>query len=359
MKLSNEKLADITVQVNDKMVKAIESIQISGPLGCVLVYEKKVFKNIVTDGDIRRALLHGLTLDNTMHEVLAVKSKTTRGGPITANQKSTNSERNFLFEKFALRQLILVDDNQEPVSVIDHRSVDYIPPFIKKDFSALIMAGGFGTRLRPYTEHIPKPMLAINGRPMLEITIESLIKFGVTQIFLSTHYLPHVIRDHFGDGSTFGVPIKYIHEEIPLGTGGALKLLPQDRSFDNLLVINGDILTKLDVNMFLAHHLRSEALMTLAATQYSFQVPFGVLKIGDSRVVSLEEKPTFNFSVNSGIYFIKKIALDFLPEDSFFNMTDMTNVLIDHGKIVECFPIYERWMDVGRPIDYDLAGDYF
>jgi dTDP-glucose pyrophosphorylase len=341
------------------MIGAIERIQVSGAIGCVLVYEKKIFKNVLTDGDIRRALLNELTLDSTVQEVLELKAKTTRGGPITANQNSTNEERNFLFEKFALRQLILVNDDQEPTSVIDHHSMDFQPPFIQKRFSALIMAGGFGTRLRPYTEHIPKPMLTINGRPMLEITIESLLRFGVSEIFLSTHYLPHVIRDHFGNGSALGVPIEYIHEEIPLGTGGALKLLPKDKLMDNLLIINGDILTKLDVNMFLAHHTRSQALMTLAATQYSFQVPFGVLKIDDSRVVSLEEKPTYNFSVNSGIYFINKATFDFLPKENFFNMTDITNILINHGKIVECFPIYERWIDVGRPSDYELAGNFF
>lgn len=359
MNLSNEELGNISLQVSATIQNAIELIQKSGSIACVLVFENKIFKNIITDGDIRRALLAGIGLDMSLQAVLDVKSQTSRNLPITVNQNESYETRKALFEKHSLRQLVLMDDEQNPVAVIDHKSMNYHPHFLKKGFSALIMAGGFGTRLRPYTEHTPKPMLEVNGRPMLEITIESLVKFGVSKIYISTHYLPHVIRDYFGDGTSFGVPIEYIHETTPLGTGGALALMPKNDEIQNILIINGDILTKLDVGMFLAHHIRSGALMTLASTQYSFQVPFGVLTTNASRVVALEEKPSYHFSVNSGIYLLNKLVLDFLPKTSFFNMTDIANLLIDNNEVVECFPVYERWIDVGRPSDYELASDFF
>ena len=359
MNLSNEQLDDISLDVKDSIQSAVERIQDSGSIACVLIFEGKKFTNILTDGDIRRALLAGFGLGDSVQDALSIKYKSGRSIPVTINQNEPYETRKALFEKHSLRQLVLVDDEHKPIAIIDHKSMNYYPHFLKKGFSALIMAGGFGTRLRPYTETVPKPMLEVNGRPMLEITIESLVKFGAKKIYISTHYLPHVIRDYFGDGGSFGVPIEYIHEATPLGTGGALALIPKSSEIDNFLVINGDILTKLDVGMFLAHHIRAGALMTMASTQYSFQVPFGVLTTNKSRVIALEEKPSYQFSVNSGIYFIQRSVLDNLPKIGFFNMTDIANMLIDQDKVVECFPVYERWIDVGRPSDYELAADYF
>jgi hypothetical protein len=250
MKLADEQLNKISLQVGEKIKKCIECIQISGAIGCALVFENKLFKNIVTDGDIRRALLEGLGLEDTIQAVLDIKSRSKRSGPITASLSTSYEERKLLFEQYSLRQLILLGDDQMPASVIDHGSMNYHPPFVNKGFSALIMAGGFGTRLKPYTESTPKPMLPINGRPMLEITIESLRSFGANKIFLSTHYLPNVIKDYFGDGDAFGIPVEYVHEQIPLGTGGALKLLPKDDLTENLLIIKMDNTTMKGFAMF-------------------------------------------------------------------------------------------------------------
>jgi dTDP-glucose pyrophosphorylase/CBS domain-containing protein len=359
MNLSNDQLRDISLNTSDSIQKAVESIQSSGAIACVLVFENERFINVITDGDIRRALLGGLTLSDTIGSALEIKLASDRGLPVTVNQNESYETRKTLFERHSLRQLVLVDDQQRPVAVIDHKSMNYSPHFLKKEFSALVMAGGFGTRLRPYTNNTPKPMLEVNGRPMLEITIENLVKYGANKIYISTHYLPHVIRDYFGDGSAFGVAIEYLHESSPLGTGGALALLPKNADYENILVINGDILTKLDVGMFLAHHIRAGALMTLASTQYTIQVPFGVLTTNNSRVIGLEEKPSYQFSVNSGIYLLRRSVLSSLPSTSFFNMTDIANMLIDNGDVVECFPVFERWIDVGRPSDYELAANYF
>ncbi|MGI4814671.1 MAG: nucleotidyltransferase family protein [Janthinobacterium lividum] len=313
--------------------------------------------NILTDGDVRRAFLEGKKLDDTALDVQNIKLKTARPAPITTHVRSTRAAREALFAQHSLRQLILVDDCGAPVGIVDHLSINWSPAYLNRNFTAVLMAGGFGKRLRPLTKDTPKPMLEINGRPMLEISLEKLVSHGANRIFISTHYLPEKIRNHFGAGEGFGVPIEYVHEEVPLGTGGTLSRIPfQD---ENTLVFNGDILTNLDIGMFLAYHLKSESAMTIAATQYSFQVPFGVITEGGSGVTHIEEKPQFSFLVNSGIYFLSRDVFNTLPDGGAYNMTDVAHEQIRLGMPVSCFPIFEHWLDVGRPSDYDLAAKLF
>jgi dTDP-glucose pyrophosphorylase len=348
----------LKVSLDDSLADVVACIQASESLGCALIYDDTGrFVNIVTDGDVRRAFLEGKQLDATARDVHQVKLKTSRPTPITAHVGSTHTERMALFRRYSLRQLILVDRHGTPVDVIDHQSINSTPAYVNQRFTAVVMAGGFGTRLRPLTEDTPKPMLQVNGRPMLEISIEKLVNYGASRIFISTHYLPEKIVDHFGSGERFGVPIDYIHEETPLGTGGALsRLACRD---DTTLVFNGDILTTLDVSMFLAYHLRTESALTIAATQYSFQVPFGVVSSTGSQVTHIEEKPKFSFLINSGIYFLSPGVFGSLPSNGPYHMTDVAHEQIRRGVRVSCFPIFEHWLDVGRPSDYDLAAKLF
>jgi UDP-2,4-diacetamido-2,4,6-trideoxy-beta-L-gulopyranose hydrolase len=280
--MKNTYLDRLKVSLDDSLSDVVTCIQASGSLGCALIYNHAGrFVNIVTDGDVRRAFLEGKHLDATARDILQIKLKTARPTPITAHVGSTHAERTALFRRYSLRQLILVDRFGTPVDIIDHLSINSSPAYVNQRFTAVVMAGGFGTR-RPLTENTPKPMLHVNGRPMLEISIEKLVNYGATRIFISTHYLREKIVDHFGSGERFGVPIDYIHEEEPLGTGGALPRLSYRD--DTTLVFNGDILTNLDFGMFLAYHLRSQSAVTIAATQYSFQVPFGVVSMTESQV---------------------------------------------------------------------------
>jgi dTDP-glucose pyrophosphorylase/CBS domain-containing protein len=354
----SDQLAHLRVTLDSKISDVIARIQASGPVACALLYDTTGrFINVITDGDVRRAFLEGHKLDDSAQEIEHVKTKTARPKPITASVRSNSAERKELFREYNLRQLILVDDAGAPVSVVDHYDVDHSPSYINRNFTAVVMAGGFGTRLRPLTVDTPKPMLQINGRPMLEISIEKLISHGANRIFIATHYLPEKITSHFGNGERFGVEIQYVHEEVPLGTGGALSLLPSRD--ENTLVFNGDILTNLDIGMFLAYHLKSGSAMTIAATQYSFQVPFGVISEQNSFVTHIEEKPSFSFLVNSGIYFLSKQVFDVVPASGKYNMTDVAHLLIEQSMPVSCFPIFEHWLDVGRPSDYDLAAKLF
>jgi dTDP-glucose pyrophosphorylase/CBS domain-containing protein len=355
---SLDKISHLKVTPDSKVSDVIACIQGSGPVACALLYDNTgKFINIFTDGDVRRAFLDGYKLDDLAAAILTVKTRSSRPVPITAPLTSTADEREQLFNRYSLRQLVLVDANGAPVSVLDHSVVNHAPDYINQNFTALVMAGGFGTRLRPYTEDTPKPMLRVNNRPMLEISIEKLVSHGAKRIFISTHYLPEKITEHFGNGEKFGVDIQYIYETTPLGTGGALSLLPvQD---ENTLVMNGDILTNLDIGMFLAYHLRSNSAMTIAATQYCFQVPFGVISERDSVVTHIEEKPNFSFLVNSGIYFLSKGVFEILPPSGRYNMTDVASNLIKSSLPVSCFPIFEHWLDVGRPSDFELAKRMF
>lgn len=353
-----ENITPLKIQSSDTIENLIRTIQESGALGCALVYQDNLFLNIITDGDIRRCFLSGYQISDGIDKVLSVKEKSKRPNVITANVHASRAEIKALFLQHSLRQLVLVNNEGDPVSVIDHISLGHELLHVNKSFHAVVMAGGFGTRLRPLTLDTPKPMLPINGRPLLEILIAKLVDCGAKKIYITTHYLPEKIMDHFGDGHNFGVPICYIHEDIPLGTGGALGLV--ERPNENMLVINGDILTDLDFSLFHAEHIRSGSVMTIAGTHYSFQVPFGVLTESNGRVLGIEEKPKFGFMINSGIYFISRKAFDFLPHEKIaFTMPQLAERLIAQGETITCFPIFEQWLDIGRPEDYRLAVECF
>jgi dTDP-glucose pyrophosphorylase len=348
---------ELIVSFDATITEVIDRIQQSRSTACALLFDQGKFLNILTDGDVRRALLAGSKLDDLAIEIYKVKKRTDRPNAITANVSSSREELKSIFHKYSLRQIVLTDSEDRPVAVIDNEEIDYPTEFSNQNFTALIMAGGFGSRLRPHTADTPKPMLKVNDRPMLEISIEKLVSYGANRIFISTHYLPEKITEYFGTGERFGVEINYLHETTPLGTGGALSLLSfQD---DNTLVFNGDILTNLDIGMFLAFHRRSNSVMTVAATQYHFQVPFGVISEKDSFITNIEEKPSYGFLVNSGIYFLSKQVFNTLPARGFYNMTDVASNLIKEDLPVSCFPIFEHWLDVGRPSDFELAQKMF
>lgn len=354
----SKNIDSIKIQRSSTIENLIRVIQESGPFACALVYDDNVFLNVITDGDIRRSLLAGHRISDSVNAVLLVKGNSARPTPIMASAHASRSEIDALFQQHSLRQLVLVDGDGCPVSVIDHLSCGRELSHINRPFVAVVMAGGFGTRLRPLTLDTPKPMLPINGRPLLDILIGKLVDFGAEKIYITTHYLAQKIVDHFGNGDRFGVPIQYIHEDAPLGTGGALGLI--ERPQLNTLVINGDILTELDFALFQAEHIRSNSVMTIAGTQYSFQVPFGVLTESNGRVTAIEEKPQFGFLVNSGIYFVSPLAFDYLPNPKgAFTMPELAECLIAHGKTISCFPIYERWLDIGRPDDYHSAKELY
>jgi dTDP-glucose pyrophosphorylase len=319
--------------------------------GIVLVTdENRRLINTVTDGDIRRAILSGLDLNVSIRMLLERRPLTPYPQAITAPVGTSDAELIHLMNKHVIRHVPLLDDQDRvtDLALLADLVKEYAPPL-----RAVVMAGGLGKRLRPLTEDVPKPMLPVGGRPLMEHIIGQLCRAGIKQVSITTHYKPEAIVEHFGDGRGFGVQIDYMHEDRPLGTAGALGLMPPWNS--TLLVVNGDILTRLNYQSMLAYHRENRAALTVAACQYDVQVPYGVLECDGPRVSRIQEKPTYRFFTNAGIYLVQPEVRQFLPNGQRYDMTDLIEALVAAGWSVMNFPILEYWLDIGQAEDYRQA----
>jgi NDP-sugar pyrophosphorylase family protein len=223
-----------------------------------------------------------------------------------------------------------------------------------------LMAGGFGKRLSPLTDHCPKPLLRVGDKPILETIIDGFIQSGFYRFYISTHYKSEMIRDYFGDGGKWGVEIEYVHEESPLGTGGALSLLPPDLAKLPLIMMNGDILTKVDYTALLDFHEANRATATVCAREYEYQVPYGVIEARDNCVLGMVEKPVHKFFVNAGIYVLSQELIGSLATNTIIDMPTLIGKRIKEGDVVSMFPLHEYWLDVGKMKDFERAQrDYF
>jgi NDP-sugar pyrophosphorylase family protein len=220
--------------------------------------------------------------------------------------------------------------------------------------TAIVMAGGEGNRLGPLTEKTPKPMLPVNGKPILEHIVRNLLGAGLQHIYLSVNYKADIIIEHFGDGRKFGISIEYLQEKEKLGTAGSLSLLPAIPD-EPVLVMNGDVITSVDYSSFFAFHVKHRGVMTVAAMEYRVKVPFGTLQTANHFLLSVVEKPEVRFHCNAGVYALDPEALQYIPVNRAYDMTDLMSDLIHNGLPVSVFPIHECWMDIGRPEDLEKA----
>lgn len=337
------RLEAVLVAPDVPLGEAIARLDLAGTGALVLCDGEHHLQGVLTDGDIRRAVLAGVTMGVSCATIATTDPVRVAVGTPTAEILHRMNER---------------DVNQMPVVDDAGRVVDFL---LRKDLvaderlglSAVIMAGGYGKRLLPLTESIPKPMLPVGDKPLLERTIGRLQAAGIRDVNLTTHYLPENIVDHFGDGQRFGVNLNYSREDQPLGTAGGLRLL--ERPTGPLVVLNGDILTGVSFTEMLAYHRQHRAELTVGVRKYEIQVPFGVVDCDDVRVTALREKPTQTMFVNAGIYLLEPTAWDSIPDGSRFDMTDLIQRLLDEERIVASFPILEYWLDVGRHEDYQRA----
>ncbi len=304
----------------------------------------------ISDGDIRRAMLANLNLDQNVSVILDRKAASPYPRPVTAPVGTSPDRLIALMRERVIQKVPLVDQDGH---VVDLAMLDRLLPSEVLPLNAVIMAGGFGTRLRPLTDNLPKPMLEVGGRPLLELIVEQLQQSGIRQVNVTTHYMPDTIVDHFGDGRAFGVELKYVNEDRPLGTGGALGLLPTP--VEPLLVINGDILTQVNFRAMLDYHREHGAQMTVGVRQYDVKVPYGVVECDGAKVERLSEKPELRLLVNAGIYLLEPAVYEFIPNGRHFNMTDLIQWLLQAGRPVVSFPIREYWLDVGQQSDYEQA----
>lgn len=345
-----EDITALTATVGDSLRHAMCLLERTS-LGIVIVCDANGgLLDTVTDGDVRRAILNNVDLDAPLWQLYGQK---VRAGnpPISGGEQETDEQLQDRFDKMEVRHVPLLDQQAKVVGLaVQDRSSSHSAP---TEVQAVVMAGGFGTRLRPLTDDTPKPMLSIGGRPLLERTVTQLRDSGIRDVRLTTHYLPEKIENHFGNGSRFGVNIQYVSEDRPLGTAGSLKLLP---SHDKpLIVINGDILTAVDFGALVRFHQAQEADMTVGVRQYEFKVPHEVIESKNGCATKITQNPSYSFLVNAGIYLIQPTVHRYVPTDQRFDMTDLIDrVMADGGRVVS-FPVIEYWLDIGQHEDFDRA----
>lgn len=307
----------------------------------------------LTDGDVRRCLLTGGTLETAV-------SRAMNPNPVVGEVHNAHGYLIDLLLRANVAALPLVDAAGVFQRVVHFTDLGHEEPIDDaRGFAfAVIMAGGEGTRLRPMTHDVPKPMLEVGGMPMLARQIDRLARAGIKRVYLSVNYLAHVIEEHFGDGANFGIEVRYLREQERLGTAGALSLLPE-RPASPVLVMNGDILTTSDFGSLFAFHRSNGAEITVAAVDYRVNIPYGVLQADGALVTGLTEKPSQRFLCNAGIYAISPGLLRLLHESTFQDITDVIQRCLDQGVPVAVFPVHEYWSDVGTPDDLDRARALF
>ena len=328
--------------------EVIQLIDSSGIQIAIIVDSSGCLLGTVTDGDIRRGILKEIKLDQPVSLVMNPK-------PTTATDQSTRSENHQVMAAKKLRHLPILDKGNKVVRL--QLSEDfYGSP--KLDNWVVLMAGGLGSRLAPLTDYHPKPMLKVGDRPILETILLKFVETGFWKFYISVHYKADMIEEYFGDGSKWGVEINYLREKEGMGTAGALGLLPS-KPVAPVLVMNGDLLTKVDFSSFLKFHVEQKAKATMCVREYDFQVPYGVVKLDNDAILSIDEKPIQKFFVNGGIYFLDPEVLTLIPENKPIDMPALFHLLIEKKHKAAAFPIREYWMDIGRLQDFERAqGDF-
>ena len=328
---------DATQTLDTSMIKIV-----------LIVDEKRHLLGTVTDGDIRRGTLKGVTLDESVKSIMNTH-------PIVAGKEEPHQAVYALMKKEYLRHIPILDERGIVVGI--ETLNDVIDPPLQDNW-VVLMAGGLGYRLRPLTEACPKPMLRVGGKPVLETIIENFIAYGFHRFYLSVNYKAEVIENYFSDGSRWNVDIRYLHETDRMGTAGALSLLPQVPTHP-ILVMNGDLLTKVNFKQLLEFHIQQQAQATMCIRENDFKVPYGVVKIDDNQFVSLDEKPVQHFFVNAGIYVLNPCALALIPESIYFDMPWLFEKLRQKNQKTLVFPVREYWIDIGHTDDLQRANGEF
>jgi dTDP-glucose pyrophosphorylase/predicted transcriptional regulator len=302
----------------------------------------------VTDGDVRRGLLNGVSLDAPVEQVM---NRT----PITAPAGISDTAALTLMRRKSIHQLPIVDAEGK---VIEVKLIDDLVTASQSDHWVVLMAGGLGSRLKPLTDDLPKPLIKVGDKPILETVLGGFIKSGFGRFFISVNYKADMIREYFGDGSAWGVEIEYLQERDRLGTAGALALMPE-RPTQPFFVMNGDLLTTVNFEQMLKYHREHKAFTTVCVREHSVTVPFGVVDFDDHRVLGIREKPTQKFFVNAGVYLLDPGVLEFLRQEEVIDMPTLIERTIADGKPSIAFALREYWIDVGRLDDLQRASDEF
>jgi dTDP-glucose pyrophosphorylase/CBS domain-containing protein len=333
------------ISPNSSLEDAIKALDDTGIGILLVVNDQNKLEGTITDGDIRRGLLNHKSMQAPVTKIMNFRPK-------VADEKWSNAHiRNFM-DAYSLLHMPIVDSNLNVTGLTSLKELTKKKRHLNPVF---LMAGGFGERLKSLTNNCPKPMLRIGSKPMLEHIMQRFIDVGFYRFYISTHYMHEVIKNHFGDGEKWGVEIKYVHESKPLGTAGALGLLPKNEIDDPLFMINGDVLSNVDLLSFLNFHTERNEAATMGVRKYEYQVPFGVISTDGANVKSIDEKPSYSCFVNAGMYILCPDLVKNVSTNIKIDMPTLLKSEIGKGNNVAMFPLHESWLDVGRPEDFKRA----
>lgn len=326
------------------ILKAIEIIDNSSMQIALVVNEGRKLVGTVTDGDIRRGILRGIGLNDPVTQVM----NTT---PTVAREYEERNSILAVMKAGQFNQMPIVNENG---IVINLETLSDLIQSSDRDNWVILMAGGLGTRLHPLTNDCPKPLLKVGNKPILETIIQSFLEYGFRRFYLAVNYKAEMIEEYFGDGTKWGAEIRYLKENEKLGTAGALSLLPH-RPSKSILVMNGDLLTKVNFQHLLDFHLEHKAQATMCVREYKFQVPYGVVQLNKHQLTGIVEKPIQQFFVSAGVYILEPDVLDFIPANTYFDMPNLFEKLIENKKETAVFPVREYWLDIGHMRDFERA----
>lgn len=334
-----------TIYSHKTIREALEKINISSEnLTIFVLNDEDKLVGTLTDGDVRRNLLKGFTLEDTISSVMFTNFRF-----LKQNQFSLDEIKKM--KELQLTHIPLLDAENRIKRIINLSKLKTLLPV-----DVVLMAGGRGERLRPLTDITPKPLLKIGDKPIIERNIDRLAEFGVSNFFLTIKYLGEQLVSKFGNGNNKNISIKYIEETKPLGTIGSVSLIKEFKN-DTVLVMNSDLLTNIDFEDFYNEFTSESADMAVASIPYKVDIPYAVLEKEGNKIVSFKEKPTYTYYSNAGIYLIKKQLLDIIPIGEHFNATDFMECLIENKKKVIHFPIHGYWLDIGKHDDFKKAQD--
>lgn len=333
-------ISDFLIYPENTLEEAMGQLDKVRGLGLVVVDRAQNLIGSLTDGDIRRAIIAGKHLSDSIEEIF-------HHNPIKVSQGASEQELKSITSDKKIKMVPIV----EGTKVVDVFTIDDQDT---RNVSVVIMAGGLGSRLGEHTKDCPKPMLEVGGKPILERIIRNFTNAGFQHFYLSVNYKAEMIEDYFGYGDKFDCKISYLRENKRLGTAGSLSLLPEHIR-GPVVVTNGDLLTLVDYRRLVTFHGQHKSPITLCTRKYEFQVPFGVVNIEDGQVQSISEKPTQAFNVSAGVYVINTELIKFIPRNEYFDMPTFIEKLMENDIKADCFPLVEEWIDIGRVSDLDLA----
>lgn len=334
----------VAISENENIYKAIQLLESIDYRVVLVVDENARLKGTITDGDIRRGILKGISLDSSVTEVM---NRT----PVTAFKQQTRDELIALFKSLHLKQIPIIDHEHHVIGI---ETLDHITWRKNADYPVVLMAGGLGTRLSPLTDDIPKPMLEIGGKPMLERIITGLSKQGFTNFYIVVNYKSEMIKKYFQDGRPYNVSISYVDETKRLGTVGGIYFLKKNLH-STFLMLNADLITDLNFDGLIDYHHSHSVSMTLAVKRFDVSVPYGVVHSHNCKVTSIEEKPNYHYFVSAGIYVLEPTVFSYIEGSVYQDMPELVLKLLEDKKEVASFPIHEYWSDIGRHDDYKQA----